>query len=437
MCLQQLDLLLLAEVGVMALVQSLELYDTAKALEGLNQLSLSDNDDPRSLSPTSRSTKVYKSPHQPNIAKHRSRRGRRRKVTYPNIPVLPVIGGIVLPSVTSLLAEHYRQQAIDSVSVAQSCASSIVGSMYEEEITLCSPSPPRSPTPFRNTLTSVVVATERAKQKHQKLASRRKSATAYDTGAVLSFMRLERNSRKPDFSKFWNASWGKGDGKAADDASLVSSIDGIISSDQIDDGNNQPQTPNRLKLPSGSQNNSQSSDSYSRYKSPTPSVSHNSQDAHQLVAVTPVTEDSILLLEKELADYLNNVKRAYPTKLQQRQERNQKIQKLQHHQQQKQKKQVSYFFGTGSSVDEDSIDGGGSLPLGGLLPGYRDDGDGSIYSLDSLLLPGYSNIGSLDGTEFSIIRSTSGGSNSGGGSSGKSKGFSRGNSSSSRGGLQR
>ena len=385
----------MADVEITTIVQLLHPLDTNNALESLSQLSLTDNDLHRSVSPTNRK---YKSPHQPNIAKHRDKRSRRRKKTYPNIPVLPAIGGIVLPSITSILAEHHRQQAIDSVSIAQSCTSSIDdGSLFEEEESIRSISPPRSPTPFRNAITTVEVAIERAKQKHQKLASRRKSATAYDTGAVLSFMRLERNSRKPDFSKFWNASWGK-DGSKADDASLISSIDGP-SSDV--DGNNTPQTPNRFTLPNN-QNQSQSSDSQ-RHHSPSPSISHKSQDARTLVA-TP-SEDSILLLKKELADYLNNVKRAYPTKSQQRQEHHQKIQRVNQPQpqspQRQSKKQVSYEFGT-IGMDDDSVEGGS---LG--LAGYRDDGSvQSIQSLNSSFIPGYSNNhgSSLDGTEFSIIR---------------------------------
>ena len=95
------------------------------------------------------------------------------------------------------------------------------------------------------------------------------------------------------------------------------------------------QTPSRQKLPS--QNNSQRSDSQirsdaqnrsdversdaeSRSKSPTPTSHHSAaQDPRQFVETS--TDDSVLLLKKELTDYLNNVKRAFPSKLQQRQER--------------------------------------------------------------------------------------------------------------------
>ena len=419
----------MAEVEELALMQSLGPLDPYDIAQGsLNQLSLSD-DDQCSVSKTTK----YKSPHQPNIEKHRSRRGRRRKVKYPNIPVLPVIGGIVLPSVTSILAEHYRQQAIDNHSVAQSCTPSIIGSTFEEEDSYYSLSPPHSPAAgsFRSPVTTAEVALERAKQKHQKIASRRKSATVYNTDAVLSFMRLERNSRKPDFSKFWNASWGKGGGKS-DNASLTSGIDDTASDME---GNNQPQTPlqtpSRQKLPS--QNNSQRSDSQirsdaqnrsdversdaeSRSKSPTPTSHHSAaQDPRQFVETS--TDDSVLLLKKELTDYLNNVKRAFPSKLQQRQERSQKMQRVQQQQQQQQRKHVSYFPGT-SNVDDDSLDGGGSVSL------YHDDG--SLHSLNSgsgAFIPGYSNSGSLDGSEFSIVRSASTAMSS----SGRNKGPSRGN----------
>jgi hypothetical protein len=172
----------------------------------------------------------YNSPHQRHIDKARARRRDNVPTTKPTK---------AMPPIDILLATAYRQQAIDNMSVARSCASSLASPASLSP----SDADPLSPDHHRGALrTSRQPGRHRSKQAsrartvaaqrshggsgappstasmprsapHMRLPSRadmdkaRERYNAFNPRATLSLLQLERNSRAHNMSTFWGPGW--------------------------------------------------------------------------------------------------------------------------------------------------------------------------------------------------------------------------------------
>ena len=140
----------------------------------------------------------YKSPHQPNIDRYRN-----RKLQHSPTSLVPRTAASTLPSITSMLAAHYRKQAKECHSAAS------VGSSSD------------SVSPARTSTHSIDDGSPIYERERSSSTRSGTSRPTYNANAAVSFMKLERNSRRPDYSSMWNWKDGKGD----DESSILTDMD--------------------------------------------------------------------------------------------------------------------------------------------------------------------------------------------------------------------
>jgi hypothetical protein len=143
--------------------------------------------------PLSKTTTTTMTAATTTVAKHMDSSHGRRKRNQ---------NAVVLPSITSILAEHYSKRLVDGGNNnhgAASPAGSLGASRGARSATSDTLSVTRVAVPLRAASSTTEQAMERIRGK---LAGH--TQPTYNAPAALSLMRLERNTRKPDFSAFWN-----------------------------------------------------------------------------------------------------------------------------------------------------------------------------------------------------------------------------------------